>query len=254
MVSFREMRATWLLVAALAMTGCQAVPAGAPLPAAPAEKLALPAGAIAYPFELLQAPGQTANDPLAALKLTDEQRRQLAAIPTGDQPDQSAEFRRILQAPEVDKAALKALLTPPEAALDASLKWMVAVRNILTPVQRQQLVAMSKQQPASGEETPSQSQLSEDATKRLALTPEQEQALKAMSQALEAHHRATQAKMPALMEAFMASGDTTAMRKASLENARAMPLDAVVAFYASLTQAQRNQLISQSQAEGTQAS
>lgn len=243
---------TWsLAVATLLTAGCMASPASAPAPTAPAAPLPAPMGSgpVGYspvgsaPLGLLQAPEGEASDPFAALNLTDAQKRQLEALQTDPGPDHSTEIRRLLLAPQVDKAALKALLTPSDASLEASLKQMVAMRAVLTPEQRQKLIQAMNQKPPTPQEASTQNQLPDEFKQRLSLTSEQQRAFDAMNQALQAHHQATQGQILSVTVAFMTSGDAAALRQATFAHARSMPVDAMVAFYASLSQAQRRMLV-----------
>lgn len=247
MLTFKGVPRSWgLAVAALLTAGCMAAPASPPAPTAPEAPPLAPIGSGSMgstPMALFQAPEGQASDPFAALNLTDAQKRQLEALQTDTGPDHSAEIRRLLLAPQVDQAALKALLTPSDASLEGSLKQMVALRDILTPEQRQKLIQAMNQQPPTSQEASTQNQLPDELKQRLGLTSEQQRAMDAMNQALQAHHQATQGQILSVTVAFMNSGDVAALRQATFAHARAMPIDAMVAFYSSLSQAQRRMLV-----------
>jgi len=238
-----------MVLGALLMTGCQAHPSTAALPWLPVDRQSMTAEAlpVTTQVELLQVPSGDPSGAFAQLKLTDEQKRQLDALPAEAQSDSSAEVLRLLRAPEVDTSALKAALTPTEASTNASVASFVALWKILTPPQRQQVVTRMKQDPPTRSETLGQTLIPETVKQRLGLTPEQEKALTAMNTALKAHHRATQARMVSATEAFHKSGDVEALRRASLAHAQAMPVDVMVAFYASLSQEQRRLLLGEKQ-------
>lgn len=236
------------------LAGCQALPSTMHLPAPVAVHQPTPARHLPVPgrMESLQARVGESSQGFGELNLSDEQKRQLGAVLSDSQPDsqtnQPAEIQRVMLAPQVDSAALKALLTPNEASDTATINKMVALRNLLAPHQRQKLIQRMKQDPPSKVHTLGGARQIPDALKqRLGLTPEQEKALAAMNEALEAYHLATQTIMLAATEDFMNTGNVHAFRQASRKHARTMPIDAMVAFYASLSHSQRHLMFGKQQ-------
>lgn len=255
MVTSHRMGSRFSLAVGISLlAGCQALPSTMHLHAPAAVRQAMPATHLPVPGrrEILQAPVGESSQGFAELNLTDEQKRQLGAVLSDSQsdaqPSQPAEIQRVLLAPQVDSAALKAVLTPDEASDTATINQMVALRKLLAPHQRQKLIQRMKQDPPSKAHTLGGARQIPDALKqRLGLSPKQEKALAVMNEALETYHRATQAIMLAATEDFMNTGNVHAFRQASLKHARTMPIDAMVAFYASLSQSQRHLMFGKQQ-------
>jgi Spy/CpxP family protein refolding chaperone len=227
-----------------ALAGCAMPPATPPSVEIPRETrpvLPAPVGAQAH-FTISQANGTEDSDPLAALNLTAQQRQQLEALEReAPQSDRSAVIQRLLLAPQIDVQALKARMSESEADISRSVEMLVKVRNILTPQQRAQLVQTLNRQPEATSQNGNETQLQE-MQKQLSLNAEQTRLFSAMVTARRSHEQAQSRPMREAYASFMTSGDAEAYRQAMLASNRSMPLDAMIAFFSSLTQAQRQKL------------
>jgi Spy/CpxP family protein refolding chaperone len=211
------------------LAGCQVIiPNASPFEPAPAA-----------PLEISQGNPTQGSDPL---NLTAEQRQQIEAINQSSlQGDSSAGLQRLLVAPTLDVSALRAQLAQSDGDIDKAVDAQLRFRNILTPQQRTTLIAAFQQTPQSSDGSSGQSQM-QAMQQQLNLTPEQTRALTAMTTALQQHERANQSRIQQAHISLISTGDATAYRQALAEANLSMPLDAVVAFYTSLSQAQRQSL------------
>jgi Spy/CpxP family protein refolding chaperone len=230
----RTKRLSFTLVIALlagSLAGCHtAPPTSSPLELAPNASR-----------EISQATPTQESDPL---NLTAEQRRQIEAITQASmQGDSSAGLQQLLLAPTLDVAALRAQLVQSDGDLDKAVSSQLRLREILTPQQRDTLIAAFRQAPQSTAASSDQSQM-QAMQRQLNLTPEQTRALTAMTTALQQHETANQSRIQQAHITLISTGDATAYRQALSEANRTMPVDVLVAFYSSLSQAQRQSLVS----------
>lgn len=245
MVSSLGTRSTLgVALVSLLMAGCQSPPLMASMVSPLAVRQSLPTAPLPAPIRkvLQQAPSEEPTDLVTDLNLTDEQRRQLEALPRHQPPDQSSEFRRLILAPQVDAAALRTLMTPTDASMTDSVNAWVAFRNILTPQQRQQVIQKLRQQSSVPAGSLEQSQVPEAYSQRLGLSANQSASLITMNNAFAAAERASQARMQSAIEAFLEAGDAGALQQAMIEDARSWPINTMIAAYSNLTQAQRRQI------------
>lgn len=213
------------------LAGCHA-----PLPSARALE-----PAPAAPFAISQGNSSQGSDPL---NLTAEQRRQMEAINQDAMQGDSSALQALLAAPTLDVAAVKAQLTQSDADIDKAVNAQLKLRGILTPQQRTTLIAAIQQPGAQGSQEPSGDSQMQAMQQQLKLTPDQTRALSAMTTALQQHEKAHQSSIQQAHVTLLSTGDATAYRQALSEANRTMPVDAMVAFYSSLSQSQRRSLLS----------
>ncbi len=247
---FEKNRRRSILVLALGvLAGCALPPSTAPSveipresrPALPAPEDQGPEAALA-PFIISQATSTEGSDPLAALNLTADQRKQLEAIGRdAPQNDRPAAVQKLLLAPQIDVQALKAMLSESEAEISRSVDNLMKVRNILTPQQREQVVQALNREPEATSQSGNETELQEF-QKQLNLTAEQTRLFRAMVTAMQSHQQAQSRPMREAYASLMTRGDAEAYRQAMLASNRSVPTDALIAFYSSLTQAQRQKL------------
>lgn len=248
MFEFKRLRSLLVLaVTAGSLTACSAGAPSSPRIEAPQGMppvLSLPGQAH---LEISQAPQTETSDLLAQLKLSDAQRKALEAIGQGAPQDtRSAALQRLLLAPQIDAEAIKSQYALSEEEVSRAVSDLEKVRDILTPEQRQKLVQALSQQGAGASQASSESQL-KTMREQLKLTPDQERAYTAMTTALQSHAQAERKRMQDAYAAIMSGGDSSAFRQALLEANRTLPIDAMIAFYRSLSQSQRQTLFGTSQ-------
>lgn len=227
------------------MTACGTPPTTNPVKTPPEAVRALPEMVLApAPFGISQANGQTNQNPL---NLSAAQQRQLQEILQQETPNERLNrLQEMLLAPQIDPEALRAQLRGNESEIDAAISTMMRVREILTPQQRQQLVADVQQAAPQTDAQAQATQLSE-MRQRLNLNTEQQQAFTALSNALEAQQQAIARRLGTAYARLMTTGDTEPIREVYREAERSRPLNEMVAFYASLSQSQRQTLFGSQQ-------
>ncbi|MNR81972.1 hypothetical protein D3C72_127240 [compost metagenome] len=230
-----------LVLLAGSLTACHlSPPSSGPIPKAPvqASPMLLPAS-----LDISQATNQQESDPL---NLTASQRQQFATISQeAMKNDRSADLQRLLTAAQVDVAALRNALSQSESDITQSVNLQVRMRNILTPQQRQTLVQSYQQSSQTSEGSMSESQLQE-AQKQLSLTADQMRLLSAMNDAMKRHTEANRAPLRNAQIALVNTGEGEQFRQALLAANRSQPLDAMIAYFTSLSQAQRQKLFTNS--------
>lgn len=225
-----------LALLAGSLAGCQtALPSQPPVEARPA--VTVPDAWLGMArFELAQL-NQQQEDPL---NLTAQQRQQLERIAQEIQgSDRSGVVQQLLIAPTIDTVALKAQLVQTASEIDLAANAQVRIRNILTPEQRQTIIASLRQAPAQA------SGVGEDEMQGLSelnLTAEQRQLLTAMNSALRQHDQQHRQQLNQAQIRLLETGDASAYRQALIALNQTLPVDAMVAFFSSLTQAQRQKL------------
>lgn len=227
------------------LAGSLAACLGSPPNASPVPKAPLPAAAQLLPasLDISQANQQEGSDPL---NLTAEQRRQFTAISQEAQRnDRSSELQRLLLAPEIDTARLRSQLTQSESDIAQAVSMQLRLREILTPQQRQTLIQNYQQASASSESGPTESQL-RSMQQELGLNAEQMRLFTAMAEASKRHTEANDQQLRQAQITLVQTGNGEPFRQALLASNRSMPLDELVAYFSSLTQAQRQKLFSES--------
>ncbi len=231
-----------LALLAGSLTACQTPvptqqpPASSPALTVPAEWLA-PAS-----YGISQATSQQGEDPL---NLTEAQRQAFQRISSEAQSsDRSSQIQKLLLAPTIDPTALKAELVQTPAEIDQAVSIQLRLRNLLTADQRQRLIQSLRQAPETGTSTPDSEM--QTMQQQLNLTAEQRQAMTAMNTAMRQHDEANRSRLTQSQIALVESGNGDSYRQALTEVNRTMPVDAMVAFFTSLSQAQRQKLFSSS--------
>ena len=229
-----------LTMLAGSLTACQiSPPLSAPVPQSPVQFSPM---TVPSPFEISQATRQQESDPL---NLTETQKQQFAAISQeAMKTDRSADLQRVLTASQVDTAALRNALVQSDSDIRQSVAVQVKMRNILTPQQRQTLV-QNYQQSSQSSDTQTESQLQE-VQKQLSLTAEQTRLYSAMSDALRSHTAANRERLRNAQITLVNTGEGEEYRQALIESNRTLPVDAMIAYFTSLSQAQRQKLFSSS--------
>jgi len=225
------------------LAGSLAACLGSPPNASPVPRAPLPAATQLLPSSLdISQANQQESDPL---NLTTEQRRQFTAISQEAQRnDRSSEVQRLLLAPEIDSANLRRQLMQSESDISQTVSMQLRLREILTPQQRQTLIQNYQQVSPSSESGPTESQL-RSMQQELGLNAEQMRLFSVMSEATKRHTEAHDQRLRQAQITLVQTGDGEPFRQALLASNRSMPLDAVVAYFASLTQSQRQKLFSQ---------
>lgn len=245
MRKFRLASTLALVLLAGSLTACHALPPNAgPLPASPVTAPAI----LPVSLDISQA-NQTETDPL---NLTDEQKKQFAAInQETEKSDRSAALQRVLLAPQIDAASLRSQLTQTASDIDQTVNTQIRLRNILTPQQRQTL-AESYRSASQSDSSMTDSQM-KAMQEDLKLTAEQSRLFSAMNDAMKRHAEANRTRLRDAQITLLTTGEGGAFRAALVESNRTMPLDAMVAFFSSLNQSQRQSLFSGSSASGSNA-
>lgn len=243
MVKSKRLTAT-VTVALLAgsLLGCQASPPNS-LPIAPSLGTGLQASLVApEPFGISQANQQQESDPL---NLTTDQQRQLEAISReGQSTDRSSQLQKVLLAVTIDAAALRPLLIQTAAEIDQSVSAQVKMRNVLTTEQRQKLIQLTRQVEEAPTTTTSMESQMQAMAQQMNLTTAQKTVLAAMNTAIQKHNLAYQSRLQKAYIALIETGDGSTYRAALIESNSTSPVDAMIAFFSSLSQAQRQKAFS----------
>lgn len=194
---------------------------------------------------------------LAGLELTDKQKRQLKAIVSKARQAGRAErgdhtkLQELITAKTVDRdaltAAIEAKLARHGAKIDRKVDMLSAVREVLTPEQRQKLAdnLTNKGQSLADRYARIRAKMAKIADK-LQMTDEQkakfDAVIDAYADGAEARRQRHQAMKQAVAE-FMTSGDADSLREALTAAKPEIPVAAIVDAIASLDQDQRQQLM-----------
>jgi len=227
-----------LALLAGSLAGCQASLPHQP-PPEPAPALTVPAGWLApAAYGISQLNQRQGEDPL---NLTQAQRQELERIGREAQGgDRSGQLQQMLLAQTIDPAALRAQLVQSAAEIDQAVATQVRMRNVLTAEQRQTLIQAFRQE--GGQASSTTDEQMQAMQRQLNLTAEQQQAMTAMNTALQRHEEANRSRLSQATIALIQTGDGSAYRQALVEINRTMPVDAMVAFFSSLSQTQRQTL------------
>lgn len=196
------------------------------------------------------------HGPLARqLGLTADQQAQIKAILAQHRPPQPgqhlAELKALLTAETVDQAALKAWVEARKAQFQSHQSERLAVagelRAVLTDDQRAKLLAQLAKDPPAGHPhlEAFKARMRQHLVGDLGLTAGQQAQLDALHTQLEALRDPARGKaMREAIAAFVQSGDQAALGAAMQGQLDGrFPVDAVIAFAASLDQGQRTKLV-----------
>jgi Spy/CpxP family protein refolding chaperone len=203
----------------------------------------------------VQHGGRTARM-FAGLNLTAEQKQQIKDIIVQAHKDRKADkgaLKELITAKTVDRdaltAAIEAKLAKHDEMIDRKVKTVSAIREVLTPTQRQtfakNLTSKGKAKSAEDRQKRYRAKLDRIAD-RLKMTDVQkakfEAVLDAYATGSEARHERWAAKKAAMAE-FMVSGDEAALKTALQAGKPDVPVAAIVDAVASLDQGQRQRMM-----------